>query len=368
MKSIKGFNVLIIGAFFAKVFGFLREALFFIFLGYNNDFSQILSLLAFTSVAIVFADTSLLNPILFPKWDKLEKPTIKINYIKASFAVISLSLCIYLFNFYFVPNKQSYLVNIIASTIWIPLIFQGIFYSVLLYVGQYKKFAVSITSISLIYLLFFYIFKELGGLGYLYSRVASILIGTILLFYFSFKNLKLIHVKNTNYKVKTSIINFLNTNNVLWVVLFIKIYFSIFYTDEMAILNYSLVICLAFYTLIGKNINALYLKNYQKEKAGFELYRSRYLSLAAPFVVIIAALSLIKPLIAKTIIYDNNFQMIYKTLDHNVVLSIIIIAAGFLDLINQRFVKKSKSKYRPLNPLFVVTLLALYLLITSSIL
>ena len=61
MKSIKGFNVLIMGAFFAKVFGFLREALFFVFLGYNNDFSQILSLLAFTSVAIVFADTSLLN-------------------------------------------------------------------------------------------------------------------------------------------------------------------------------------------------------------------------------------------------------------------------------------------------------------------
>ena len=368
MKSIKGFNVLIMGAFFAKVFGLLREALFFVFLGYNNDFSQILSLLAFTSVAIVFADTSLLNPILFPKWEKLDKPTIKINYNKASFAIISFSLCIYLFNFYFVQNTQSTLVNIIASTIWIPLLFQGIFYSVLLYVGQYKKFAVSITSISLMYLLFFYFFREFGGLGYLYSRVASILIGTILLFYFSFKNLKLIHVKNTNYKVKTSIINFLNTNNVLWVVLFIKIYFSIFYTDEMAILNYSLVICLAFYTLIGKNINALYLKNFQTEKAGFELYRSRYLILAAPFVVIIVALSFIKASIAKIIINENNFQMIYKTLDHNVVLSLIIIAVGFIDLVNQKSVKKSKSKYSLINALFVIALLALYLLITPSIL
>ena len=44
------------------------------------------------------------------------------------------------------------------------------------------------------------------------------------------------------------------------------------------------------------------LKKLSKEKAGFELYRSRYLSLAALFVVIIAALSLIKPLIAKTMI------------------------------------------------------------------
>ena len=368
MKSIKGFNTLLIGSFFAKGFGFFREALFFVFLGYDIDFSQILSLLAFTSLFIVFADTSLLNPILFPKWEKLDRPTIKINYNATSFIIVLFSLCIYLFNHYFVQNNQNAIVNIIASIIWIPLLFQGIFYSVLLYVGQYKKFAISISTISLMYLLFFYFLREYGGLGYLYSRVASILLGTILLFYFSFKHLKFKHIKKTNYAFNTSIINFLNTNNVLWIVLFIKIYFSVFYTNEMTILNYSLVICLVFYTLIGKNINALYLKNCQAGKLSFKLFSSRYLNLALPFIAIVTALSFTKHSIAKIIIYENNSQMLFKTLDHNVVLSLLIIAAGYLDLINQKTVKKNNSKYRPTNALFILILIALYLLITPSIL
>jgi hypothetical protein len=367
MKNIKGFSVLLMGSFFAKGFGFFREALFFIYLGYNTDFSQILSLLAFTSVAVIFADTSLLNPILFPKWEKLNKPTIKINYYTVSVIIVLFSFCINLFNCFFVNNTQSDIVKLIASTIWIPLIFQGIFYSVLIYVGQYKKFAIAISSISLMYLLFFYFMRELGGLGYLYSRVASILLGTILLFFLSIKYLRFVHTQRINYNTKASVINFLNTNNVLWTVLFIKIYFSIYYTNEMTILNYSLVISLIFYTLIGKNINALYLKNAQIDKSNFKIYRSRYLVLSVLFIAIIATLSFTKGLIVKNV-FENNIEMLYKTLDQNLILSLIIVIAGYLDLVNQKAVRKSKSKYRPINVLYLVTLLALYLIIAPLVL
>lgn len=135
----------------------------------------------------------------------------------------------------------------------------------------------------------------------------------------------------------------------------------------MTILNYSLVISLIFYTLIGKNINALYLKNAQIDKSNFKIYRSRYLVLSVLFIAIIATLSFTKGLIVKNV-FENNIEMLYKTLDQNLILSLIIVIAGYLDLVNQKAVRKSKSKYRPINVLYLVTLLALYLIIAPLVL
>lgn len=356
---MKGFKPLLLGAVAAKSFGLIREIVFFNTLGYDTSFSEVLSLLAFTSLIAVFADTSLLNPVLFPTWDKVKKPTIHINPVKSLLTLFLVSIIIFSLNLQFIQNSQSLLVLFLTSILWIPLIAQGVLYSVLLYTGSYKQFSISISSISLSFLLFFLIFKNCGSTGYLYSRSLSIIYGVAVLWIFSRSkiNMKLEKAQLKNYTA--SIVNFLNTNNVIWFLILVKLYFAFFETKQMTVLNYSLVIVLTFYTLVGKNLNALYLRKTILKTETSNGYFKRYVVLGGIFIFLISLTLLFKKTALNFLPSSVDEEMFLLTIDHNIILALPLLVLGFLDLINQSRVNNN-PKYNKINLAIIMISLIVY--------
>ena len=251
---IKHFNKVLLGTTLAKAIGFVREVIFLFFLSNSILYSEILSLLAISTLLISLSDTSFFKPNSLPTLENnnSEKVTLYVNH----FLIVVFASCFFfVFNEATLKLNQPLYVKIICATLWVPLIIHGIGYSVSLYKKQLNVYNFLLNSISLTFVVIFWLFKELGPEAYIISRTTSILYGGTFCFISFFKNFEVkFKFQKIDYKTLfNSIVRFANVNNFIISIFLIKfIFFHNFLLRKLLLLITPLVIVFIFYTLINK--------------------------------------------------------------------------------------------------------------------
>lgn len=349
---IKHFNKVLLGTTLAKAIGFVREVIFLFFLSNSILYSEILSLLAISTLLISLSDTSFLNPILYPLWknNNSEKVTLYVNH----FLIVVFASCFFfVFNEATLKLNQPLYVKIICATLWVPLIIHGIGYSVSLYKKQLNVYNFLLNSISLIYVVIFWLFKELGPEAYIISRTTSILYGgTFVLLVFS-KNFEVkFKFQKIDYKnLFNSIVRFANVNNFIISIFLIKFIFSQFFIEEVAIINYSLVIVFIFYTLINKNLNAFTITESKKEQIKGRKIQLKYFIIYLIFLILTRFLVEHVP---NSILGFNNMKVLLEVLQVSLCFTPIILLCGIYDLINSEIVLNDNPKYKTKNIFIII--------------
>lgn len=254
----KQFKKIFAGTATAKTFGFLREALFLVYLSDNILYSEILSLLVISSFVMSLSDSSFLNPVFYPIWkeNNNEKVVFNANHLSL---IILFSFSFFLFNEITLKLDQPLYVKLICSVLWVPLVLHGIGYSSLLYRKQFVKYNLMLNIIAFAFLASFWILKDFGPESYIISRGLSVILGAVIVLLFCKGNFSI------EYKFRLPdysntlmlLIRFLNVNSFIICVFIIRFVVSQIFIVEVAKLNYALVIVFIFYTLINKNLNAL---------------------------------------------------------------------------------------------------------------
>lgn len=297
------------------------------------------------------ADSSFLNPILFPIWkkNKNKKVTFYLNHL---IIMIILSMGLFLFNEYTLDLNQPFHIKLICVLLWIPLMFHGIGYSVFLYERKLNLYNILLITISAVFVLSFWIFKEFKAEGYIISRSISIFYGCFLVFLFNFKGIEFrFKFINIDYNlILNSLVRFANVNNFIVSVFLIRVIFSQFFLDDIAILNYALVIVFTFYTLINKNLNALAINESRINQLKASKIQIKYLSIYCFLLfLVLVALKYISSLSSIFI----NIHILIKIVQISIYFIPTILLCGIFDLYNSGNLLKSLPHYEK-NNLFVV--------------
>ena len=249
------FKDLLKGSIIAKLFGFLRESLFFVYLGNSLIYSETLSLFAISSLVALLADSAMLNPLLFPNWrnNKDAKITITFTHI---ISCLILSCLFFAYNYIFVENTQPLSTQILTVLMWTILMLHGLLYSWLIFNKKFRQHAIVLSLISCVYTVSFIFFLKLEINSYLYSRLCSLLFGALVAFYLLRKSIifePIISI-NRSTEIRDSLMNVFGMNTFILTVFFLRIIFSLFAAQYSAILAYALIVVFTFYTLINKNL------------------------------------------------------------------------------------------------------------------
>lgn len=192
------------------------------------------------------------------------------------------------------------------------------------------------------FLLFMIVGVNVWGVeGYVVARYLTLFI-TILFIIFSIgKSIYIQDLEIKIYEAKKSIASFVMVNNVLWMVLIIKIVFSNLILKEMATINYALVLAMTFYTVFSKNINTASIKsqiitNNTPIKAFKWYFLGSFFFLSSLFVLYI-----ITPYIITFIDYDET--LIKRTVWIALLFTFSSTFLGYFDLKNQAAINQKNK-------------------------
>ena len=261
---MKGFKFLVLGTIFAKLFGIIRELLILSEFGYSKEISLYFAVIAILSVLTIFSDTSVLNSIAFPIW--LKNKNLVINYSKKIILFfVFISSFLFLYNYFVFPQFDNTHAKIIIAVLIIPLVINSILYSMLIYLEKKREFLIVSSWNGFLYLVFTFFLIDFGIIGLIYSRLITLILTISLSIVYVHKD---VIVKFTNNKgiiinakfIKTSFKRFISVNNVLLFAVAMRVYSSFFFEEQMALINYAMLIALTFYFVFNKNLNSQLIK------------------------------------------------------------------------------------------------------------
>ena len=345
--------------------------MFFIFLGNALAYSEILSLLAISSLIVFVSDTSFLNPVMFPSWKAKQKVEVNFSLLHILIALI-ISSFFFLFNEITIQNSQTLVVRIICAIIWIPLIFHGIGYSFLIYTKKLINYSLLITGISLIYTLCFWFLKDFSAEGYIYSRLISIIFGLIIVLSIMINKFNLSFSFNlpTSNVLKPVLINFLNVNNVIISTFLIRVIYSQIFKEDLAIFNYSLVIIFIFQSLVNKNLNSLSMIDNMTPLKSLLKVQKNYLLIFSSLIFVSAFLLFYNSIFPEVLF--SKLELIQKIFVHSFLLTPVLFLCGRQDLINSdKMLSDEKNKLEKTNfsVIFIsVTFFFIFILVAKYIL
>ena len=338
---MKGFKFLVLGNIFAKLFGVFRELIIILEYGYSQEINNYFSLIAILSVITFFSNTSVLNSIAFPVWLKNKNIIIRINNKTITLLIITCSF-LYFYNYMVFKLHDTTHLNIIISIILIPLIINSILYSLLIFLDKKKEFLIVSVWNGFLYLLLTYLLIDFGTIGLIYSRLFTLIL-TISLTVFYVRNDVKIIFENYNLKfsfIKDSFFRFISVNNVLLFAVITRIYSSLFFENQMALVNYTMLITLTFYTIFSKNLNSQLIKNQILTSNLNNKTKLFYWSFSALFFVLLIFGFLYFP--NKLFLFDNLLEL--KTpLKLSLFVFIPIAFLGYLDLLFQSYLSRQKK-------------------------
>ena len=336
-------KTLIVSSTVAKILGFTREIFVISFFGFSLEFSEALSLLAIVSAVTIFSDVSILNPIYFPKWIKKGKVVIGINTRQILIA-LTVSAVVFSYNRILIKENASLILEILIAFVWIPFFVNMILYSVMVYLEKFNLFKkVSILNATA-YLLFMIAGVNAWGVeGYLIARYLTLIITIIFILYYTGKSISINRLEINLIEAKKSIVSFVMVNNVLWMVLLIKVVFSNLIMKEMVTINYALILAMTFYTVFSKNINTASIKKQIiTNNTPFKVFRWYFLG-AAFFLLGLFLIYKLTPYLSSLINYDQ--APLIKTLWIAMLFTASSVVLGFFDLKNQASINQKNQLF-----------------------
>jgi hypothetical protein len=354
-----GTKKLIISNFVSKSFATFKELFVLLFIGFSIDYSEILSLLAITSLITTFSDSSILNPIFFPKWILKGRVQLQFNLLHIFCAVI-ITFSIFLYNRLLITENASLFTEILSSIVWIPIIVKCLLFSVLLFLEKFKLLGLAIIIASFSNFFVMVVGFNFWGIEtYIIALLLSAIISSIFALYHVFNYINFESIGFSFSELKKGIISSITVNNALWFLIILKIIFSIFFTSEMASLNYAIVLSLLFYSIFSKSINSASIKDQIITKTTSFYTIKWYLFFGFMFLIFLCFIYILLPIIHSTFHFDLlKFQ---NVLVISFILSSSIIFLGFFDLKNQKKISSYENTYS-LIYLAVVTSITILLL------
>lgn len=330
---MKGFKFLVVGTIIAKIFGLLREVLILSEFGYSLEISSYFSLIAILSIFTFFSDTSIVNSVAYPLWVKSHKVYIKLN-IKICLIIAGFIPVILIYNHFLFGSINNNHLKILIALCVIPLILNSILYSILIFLDKKKEFLIIASLNGMIYFFMTFYLIEFGLLGLIYSRLITLLLTLISILIIVKNDFKIIfgNIYYDKALIQKSIKRFLNVNNVLLFALSTRILSSIIFESKMAVINYSMLIILTFYTIFSKNLNAQLIKNQIIKSTLDNNIKLLYFLVSLTFLLL---------LILSLAILPNEVELLGESIKTTspLILSIFlfppIILLGFLDLKRQ---------------------------------
>ena len=347
---MKGFKFLVLGTIFAKLFGIIRELLILSEFGYSQEISSYFSLIAILGVLFFFSDTSIVNSVAFPIWIKKKGVVIKLNY-KIIITILIIPFVLFLYNYMLFDSYNKIHLMIVISIITIPLLINSILYSILIYLDKRKEFLIVAFLNGLVYLILTFILIDYGLVGLIYSRLISIIFNVVLILIFVKKDLK---IKFLNYSmnadfIKKAIVRFISVNNVLIFILITRIFSSFFFKDQMALINYSMLVILTFYTVFSKNLNSQLIKQQIQTFTLSKKIKKIYWYLSSIFFLGILLSMLFLP--DNLSIYSYTFKL-QEPLKLSLFLIFPILILGYFDLLFQaKLANKLSYKFSDFIPI-----------------
>lgn len=335
-------KTLIFSSTVAKTLGLIREIFVFSFFGFSLEFSETLSLLAIVSAVTIFSDVSILNPIYFPKWIKKQEIVIGLNTRHLLTALI-VSAIIFTYNRILIKENASFILEILISFVWIPVIINSILYSAMVYLEEFNLFKKATILNSSAFLLFMIVGVNVGGVeGYVIARYITLILTILFILYFVGKSVNVHRFEIKFSEAKKSIVSFVMVNNVLWMVLVIKVIFSNLIMEEMTTINYALILAMTFYTGFSKIINITSIKN-QIITSSTPVKAFKWYFIGSTFFLscLFFTYKLI-PYITFLINYDQT--QIKRTILFALLFTVSSTVLGYLDLHNQAVINQ-KSKF-----------------------
>ena len=330
---MKGFKFLVLGTIFAKLFGIIRELLVLSEFGYSQEISSYFALIAILGVLTFFSDTSIINSVAFPIWLSEKSVVIRLNY-KIILFILIIPFLLFLYNYIIFDTCNNIHLMMVISIIIIPLVINSILYSVLIYLDKKKEFLLVAFLNGIVYLSLTFVLIEYGVIGLIYSRLIAIIFNVLIILTMVRKDMK---IRFMDYRLKMdfvekSIVRFVSVNNVLMFVLMTRIFSSLFFKDQMALINYSMIIILTFYTVFSKNLNSQLIKGQiETFKLGKKI-KSLYWYMSVIFFLIMLLVFFAVPMEWAVHGYEVNMYMPLKL---SLFLIIPVLVLGYLDLLRQ---------------------------------
>lgn len=271
--------------FIAKILGILRELFIFYFFGSSAKFLIYLKYSSFAELTNVFFNPQSLITNLLPKFKKLlqegednvatlKKQAYKIAFTTFMITFILLDICY----FFFLGRKswESIGYSVFFSTLLSGLFFFNIGYIVNLANGNYKRFnkgvLVSNTTLVMFVVPLSYL---LGIVGVLANRIISVFSHSF--YTWSGKGVpqaatttgsseNLIRVSDFDFSV------FVIGNLTYFIVIFLKVIYSIYYHDDVYYFNLASIFIIAADTLITKSISTVFIESNPNKKAIYKVF------------------------------------------------------------------------------------------------
>ena len=350
-------KALIISSTAAKILGFAREIFVISFFGFSLEFSEVLSLLAIVSAVTIFSDVSILNPIYFPKWIKKGKVVIGLNP-RHILTALTVSAIIFTYNRILIKENASLILEILISFVWVPFFINMTMYSAMVYLEQFKLFKVVSILNAMAFLLFMIAGVNIWGVeGYVIARYLTLIITIVFILYYIGKSISFRKLEMNFFKAKKSIVSFVLVNNVLWMVLFIKIVFSNLIWKEMVTINYALILAMTFYTVFSKHINTASIKKQIITKHTPLKALKWYFLGAAFFLFSLFVFYKLIPFVSNLINIDQ--VPIKRTVWVAMLFTVSSVVLGFFDLKNQASINQKNQLVTSLILMIGITCLTI---------
>ena len=344
---MKGFKFLVVGTIIAKIFGLLREVLILSEFGYSLEISSYFSLIAVLSIFTFFSDTSVINSVAYPLWIDSKKVYLKIN-TKISLIIIGIIPVIFFYNHLLFDSINNNHLKILIAVSVIPLILNSILYSALIFLDKKKEFLIIASLNGIIYFFATFYLLQFGLLGLIYSRLITLFLTLAMILIIVKNDVKFFFGEYVFEKglIQKSFKRFLNVNNVLLFAITTRLLSSFIFENKMAVINYSMLTILTFYTVFSKNLNTQLIKNQIVKSTLDNNIKSLYLLVSVTFMLL---------LIISLAILPNEVELLGKSIEtaSPLMLSIFlfppIILLGFLDLKRQsKLLSLKKIKFEPI--------------------
>ena len=342
---MKGFKFLVLGTVLAKIFGLLREFLLLSEFGYSQEISSYFSLIAILGIFTFFSDTSIINAIAYPLWLEAKQVIIKIN-LKIILIITCLVIFLFFYNYFIFDSINNNHLKFLISISIIPLILNSILYSILIFLEKKKEFLIIAAFNGFLYLVLTFYLIEYDLIGLIYSRLITLLLTLASILVIIKDDFKILFGKYDFDRelLKKSVNRFLSVNNVLLFALITRFLSSLLFESKMAVINYSMLIILTFYTVFSKNMNTQLIKNQIKNSVLSK--SSKYLYFAVSIIFMLFLLLALAFIPNKFTILNSSFELL-EPLKLSIFIFAPIILLGFIDLTRQSQLS-NKIKIKPI--------------------
>jgi hypothetical protein len=204
----------------------------------------------------------------------------------------------------------------------------------MVYLEKFNLFKTVVILNASAFLFFMIVGVNVGGVeGYVIARYITLILTILFILYFVGKSVNVRRFEIKFSEAKKSIFSFVMVNNVLWMVLIIKVVFSNLIMKEMATINYALILAMTFYTVFSKNINTTSIKKQIITKSTPVSAFKWYFMGSAFFLSSLFFLYKVVPYATTLISYDQT--LIKRTIWVAMLFTVSSVLLGFLDLKNQ---------------------------------